>query len=46
MRMIAEYGDVIPVHPTQLYEIGLSVIFFFILWRIRKHGHREGWLFE
>jgi phosphatidylglycerol:prolipoprotein diacylglycerol transferase len=43
--LIAKYGDVIPVHPTQLYEIGLSVIFFFVLWRIRKHGHREGWLF-
>jgi phosphatidylglycerol:prolipoprotein diacylglycerol transferase len=43
--LIAKYGQVIAVHPTQLYEIGLSVLFFFILWRIRNHGHREGWLF-
>jgi phosphatidylglycerol:prolipoprotein diacylglycerol transferase len=43
--LIAKYGDVIPVHPTQLYEIGLSVLFFFILWRIRNHRHRTGWLF-
>jgi phosphatidylglycerol:prolipoprotein diacylglycerol transferase len=36
---------VIPVHPTQLYEVGLSLIFFFVLWRLRNHGHRAGWLF-
>ena len=43
--LIAKYGDVIPVHPTQLYEIGLSVLFFFILWRIRSYRHGADWLF-
>jgi phosphatidylglycerol---prolipoprotein diacylglyceryl transferase len=43
--LVAKYGEVVPVHPTQLYEVGLSLIFFFVLWRLRKHGHRTGWLF-
>ena len=43
--LIERYGDAIPVHPTQLYEVGLSVLFFFVLWRLRNHRHRTGWLF-
>ena len=43
--LIEEYGNVVPVHPTQLYEVGMSTLIFFILWRIREHGHQKGWLF-
>lgn len=43
--LVEKYGQVVPVHPTQLYEIGLSLLFFVILWRIRRHPHRAGWLF-
>jgi phosphatidylglycerol:prolipoprotein diacylglycerol transferase len=43
--LIEKYGQVIPVHPTQLYEVGMSTLIFFVLWRIRKHGHGRGWLF-
>jgi phosphatidylglycerol:prolipoprotein diacylglycerol transferase len=38
-------GTVIPVHPTQLYEVFLGVVMFAILWRLRNHRHAEGWLF-
>lgn len=44
-ELIAQYGQVVPVHPTQLYEVGLSTLIFFLLWRIRDHGHAKGWLF-
>ncbi len=43
--LIAKYGDVIPVHPTQLYEIALSTLIFALLWRLRGHRRRAGWLF-
>jgi len=43
--LIEKYGDVIPVHPTQIYEIALSTLIFLLLWRIRKHPHAAGWLF-
>ena len=36
---------VIPVHPTQLYEIAMATVMFAIIWRLRGHRHREGWLF-
>jgi phosphatidylglycerol---prolipoprotein diacylglyceryl transferase len=37
---------VVPVHPTQLYEIGLALIMFAILWRLgRERGLRAGQLF-
>lgn len=36
---------VLAVHPTQLYETGLGLVMFFILWRLRNHKHAEGWLF-
>ncbi|MCG8468400.1 MAG: prolipoprotein diacylglyceryl transferase [Gemmatimonadetes bacterium] len=37
--------EVLAVHPTQLYETGLSLLFFFLLWRLRRHPHEQGWLF-
>ncbi len=43
--LVEKYGQVVPVHPTQLYEVGMSTLIFFLLWRIRDHGHRKGWLF-
>ena len=38
-------GELLRVHPTQLYEIGMSLIIFLVLWRIRKNPHQAGWLF-
>jgi len=43
--LVEQYGQVVPVHPTQLYEVGLSTLIFFALWRIRDHRHAKGWLF-
>ncbi len=43
--LIERYGDIVPVHPTQLYEVGLSTLLFFLLWTLRGHKHRPGWLF-
>jgi phosphatidylglycerol:prolipoprotein diacylglycerol transferase len=40
-------GAVVPVHPTQLYEIGLAAIMFAILWRLgTRRGLRSGQLFS
>jgi phosphatidylglycerol:prolipoprotein diacylglycerol transferase len=36
---------VLSVYPTQLYEVTVGVVMFFILWRFRYHRHAEGWLF-
>ena len=43
--LVEEYGQIVPVHPTQLYEVGMSTLIFFLLWRIRRHDHQPGWLF-
>jgi phosphatidylglycerol:prolipoprotein diacylglycerol transferase len=43
--LIETYGNVIPVHPTQIYEIVLSTLIFLFLWKIRRHEHVAGWLF-
>ncbi|MCG6954732.1 MAG: prolipoprotein diacylglyceryl transferase [Gemmatimonadetes bacterium] len=43
--LIEKYGQIVPVHPTQLYEVGLSTLIFFLLWRLRRHHRRKGWLF-
>ena len=43
-ELIAQYGDIVPVHPTQLYEIVLSLMIFGFLWSLRKHTHAKGWL--
>lgn len=45
-ELVAQYGQVVPVHPTQLYEVGMSTLIFFVLWRMRDHGHAKGWLFS
>jgi phosphatidylglycerol---prolipoprotein diacylglyceryl transferase len=34
------------VHPTQIYEIILSVIIFIYLWKIKKKDAPTGWLFS
>lgn len=44
--LVEQFGQVVPVHPTQLYEIGLSTLFFFVLWSMRKHRNATGWLFS
>lgn len=38
-------NSVIAVHPTQLYEVAMATVMFAIIWRLRGHRHREGWLF-
>lgn len=53
--MARAFGTVIPagvapstvlsVYPTQLMEVGLGLVMFAILWRLRDHDHAEGWLF-
>lgn len=43
--LIEKYGEVVPVHPTQLYEIGLSTLIFATLWALRRRRHASGWLF-
>lgn len=40
--IVEQFGQVVPVHPTQLYEIGMSIIIFFLLWQFRTHRHRAG----
>lgn len=37
--------EVLRVHPTQLYEITISLAIFALLWRFRRHPHKAGWLF-
>lgn len=38
-------ATVVAVHPTQLYEVAMASVMFAIIWRLRGHWHREGWLF-
>jgi phosphatidylglycerol---prolipoprotein diacylglyceryl transferase len=38
-------NTLVAVHPTQLYEVAMATGMFFVLWRMRKHKHAEGWLF-
>jgi phosphatidylglycerol:prolipoprotein diacylglycerol transferase len=44
-ELVARYGEIVPVHPTQLYEVGLSFLIFVLLWLLRRHPHAKGWLF-
>lgn len=37
--------QVLRVHPTQLYEVAMAAAIFLILWSLRRHSHRAGWLF-
>lgn len=43
--LIERFGQVIPVHPTQLYEVAMSTLIFMFLWKIRDHKKGAGWLF-
>jgi len=38
-------GQVLTVHPTQLYEVALAFGIFVLLWRLRNRPHAAGWLF-
>jgi phosphatidylglycerol:prolipoprotein diacylglycerol transferase len=42
---IERFGQVVPVHPTQLYEVALSLVIFALMWKWRLHKHSDGWLF-
>jgi phosphatidylglycerol:prolipoprotein diacylglycerol transferase len=44
-ELVARYGDIVPVHPTQLYEVAMSTLIFFLLWSLRKRPFQPGWLF-
>jgi phosphatidylglycerol:prolipoprotein diacylglycerol transferase len=37
--------EMLRVHPTQLYETGIMLLVLALLWRLRRHPHRAGWLF-
>jgi prolipoprotein diacylglyceryltransferase len=43
--LVEQFGQVVPVHPTQLYEIAMVLVIFVILWRLRLRGHAPSWLF-
>ena len=38
-------NTVVSVYPTQLLEVVLGFVMFWVLWRLRSHRHLEGWLF-
>ena len=38
-------NEVVTVHPTQLYEVLMGTVMFFIVLRFRGHRHSDGWLF-
>lgn len=38
--------QVLAVFPTQLFEVAAGLLIFWILWRLRDHVHRTGWLFS
>ena len=42
--LIERFGQVVRVHPTQLYEIAMASLIFLVLWRLRVHEHGAGWL--
>ena len=35
-----------PVYPTSVYEFGMCLVLFGILWSLRKHPFKSGWLFS
>ena len=43
--LVERFGQIVPVHPTQLYEVAMSMLIFWVLWRLRKHTNTAGWLF-
>jgi phosphatidylglycerol:prolipoprotein diacylglycerol transferase len=44
-ELVERYGQIVPVHPTQLYEVGMSTLIFFVLWKLRQQPRAAGWLF-
>jgi phosphatidylglycerol:prolipoprotein diacylglycerol transferase len=34
------------VYPTPIYETAMGLVAFGVLWVLRKHSHRAGWLFS
>jgi phosphatidylglycerol:prolipoprotein diacylglycerol transferase len=34
-----------PVYPTPIYEFVMALAIFSLLWALRRHSHRAGWLF-
>ncbi len=36
---------VLAVHPTQLYEVAIMLVFFAVLWKLRLESRGAGWLF-
>lgn len=44
-ELVARFGDVVPVHPTQLYEVGISLAVFALLWSLRNEARAPGWIF-
>lgn len=38
-------SQIMAVHPTQLYEVGLGLVMFAILWRLGRRPHKQGQLF-
>jgi phosphatidylglycerol:prolipoprotein diacylglycerol transferase len=38
-------NQLVAVHPTQIYEVLMGTIMFFIIWKLRKQVHGHGWLF-
>jgi len=38
-------GQLLAVYPTQLFEAAAALLIFWLLWRLRDHVHRAGWLF-
>ena len=43
--LVERFGQVVPVHPTQLYEIAMALVIFAIVWRPRLNRRPPGWLF-
>ncbi len=43
--LVEMYGQIVPVHPTQLYEIAMSLAIFAIIWRFRDGARPPGWVF-
>lgn len=38
-------NEVVAVHPTQIYEVLMGTVMFFIVWKLRNRVHGAGWLF-
>lgn len=43
--LVERFGQIVPVHPTQLYEIAMALLILAVMWRLRNNAHPPGWLF-